>query len=138
MNTKEAGAIIVALLLVATLVAGLASAETRAVGSGSNASSVAIDLSTREGFSAVFAGEEAAVVEEPEPVEEEEPEESATDWWDIGSGFNYPEGYWDAITSPAPWPDMRGYWDMNSTSAPWPDMTGYWDMNSTPAPWPDM
>jgi hypothetical protein len=123
MNTKEAGAIIVALLLVATLVAGLASAETKVLGSGSKASNVAINLSTRDEFSTVLGGEEEeAVVEEPEPVEEEEPEEPITDWWGIGSGPNYPEGYWDMITSPAPWPDMTGYWGMNSTPAPWPDM----------------
>jgi len=122
MNTKEAGAIIVALLLVATLVAGLASAETKVLGSGSKASNVAITLSTRADFSPVFAGGEEAVVEEPEPVEPVEPEEPVTDWWGIGMGPNYPPGYWGLITSPAPWPDMTGYWDMKSTPAPWPDM----------------
>ncbi len=116
MVKKEAGAIIVALLLVATLGAGVANAIV--LGGGHNVSIVVIGNSTFDDF---FSNGFWDDVEEEEEKEEEETKgvdvgNASLDWLG-GNGTNWPFGYWN-ITSEAwkktfPWYNIPGYWGTN-------------------------
>jgi len=118
MLKKEVGTIIVALLLVATLGAGVANAEGVVLGGGHNVSMVVIGNST---FNDFFSNDFWDDVEEEEEEEEEETKgvdvgNASLDWLG-GNGTNWPFGYWD-ITSEAwkktfPWYDIPGYWGTN-------------------------
>lgn len=115
MVKKEACAIIVALLFVATLGAGVANAIV--LGGGHNVSIVVIGNSTFDDF---FSNDLWSDIEgEGEEKQEEETKgvdvgNASLDWLG-GSGTDWPFGYWD-ITSEAwkktfPWYDIPGYWD---------------------------
>jgi len=117
MVKKEVGAIIVALLLVATLGAGVANAEGVVLGGGYNNSIVVIGNSTFDDF---FSNDLLDDVKEEEKEEEETKGvalgTASLDWLG-GSGTNWPFGYWD-ITPEAwkrtfPWYDIPGYWGTN-------------------------
>ncbi|MGB7002208.1 MAG: hypothetical protein WBE22_09435 [Halobacteriota archaeon] len=116
MVKKEAGAIIVALLLVATLGAGVANAIV--LGGGHNVSMVVIGNSTFDDF---FSNDLLDEIEEEKEEEEEETKgvdvgNASLDWLG-GNGTDWPFGYWD-ITSEAwkktfPSYHIPGYWDTN-------------------------
>ena len=138
MVKKEVGAIIVALLLVATLGAGIASAKGVVIGGGYNDSSVDIGSST---FSELFttdlwngsfwdsvAGEVEAVKnaraarevnDTAEAVEKarevraaNETVEESPSLWLPGDKTSWPAGYWDVDPNyQTPWP--AGYWDVD-------------------------
>ena len=117
MVKKEAGAIIVALLFVATLGAGVANAVV--LGGGHNVSMVVIGNSTFDDF---FSNDLLDEIGEGGGEEEEEEAKgvdlgnASLDWLG-GNGTDWPFGYWD-ITSEAwkktfPSYYIPGYWDTN-------------------------
>ena len=117
MVKKEAGAIIVALLLVATLGAGVANAVV--LGGGHNVSMVVIGNSTFDDFFSNDLLDD--VVGEGGGEEEEETKgvdvgNASLDWLG-GNGTNWPFGYWDI--TPEAWKKtfpsyyIPGYWDTN-------------------------
>jgi len=138
MLKKEVGAIIVALLLVATLGAGVASASGVVIGGGYNDSSVDISSSS---FSELFttdlwngsfwdsAAEEVEAVKNArdarevndtaEAVEnarevraENDTAEESPSLWLPGDKTSWPAGYWEVDPNyQTYWPD--GYWDVN-------------------------
>jgi hypothetical protein len=116
MVKKEVGAIIVALLLVATLGAGVANAVV--LGGGHNVSMVVIGNSTFDDF---FSNDLLDDVGEGGEEEEEETKgvdlgNASLDWLG-GNGTNWPFGYWDI--TPEAWKKtfpsyyIPGYWDTN-------------------------
>ena len=147
MVKKEAGAIIVALLLVATLGAGVASAKGVVLGGGYNDSSVDISRSTFSDFfttdlwngsfwdsaaeKVVEAVEEARadrdLNETAEAVEEAREVRAGNEtaeaeepypFWLSGDKTSWPAGYWEVDpTYQTHWP--AGYWEVN-WSIPWP------------------
>ena len=136
MVKKEAGAIIVALLFVATLGAGVANAVV--LGGGHNVSIVDIGSSTFDDF---FSNDLWDDIEEVEEVEEEEKAKgvdvgnASLDWLG-GNRTDWPFGYWDT-TSEAwkrtfPWYGT-GYWDITSEAwkrtFPSYHIPGYWDVD---------
>ena len=139
MLKKEVGAIFAALLLVATLGAGVASAIV--LGGGYNNSIVVIGNSTFDDFFSndLWDGSFWDYVAEKEEEEEETKGEdvgnASLDWLG-GNGTNWPFGYWDT-TSEAwektfPWYGT-GYWDTTpdawKKTFPWHNMPGYWGTN---------
>jgi len=131
MLKKEVGAIIVALLLVATLGAGVASASGVVIGGGYNGSSVDTssiifsDFFTTDLWNGSFwdsaAEKVVEAVEEAradrdlnETAEAEEP----YPFWLSGDKTSWPAGYWEVDpTYQTHWP--AGYWEVN-WSIPWP------------------
>nr|QNO54534.1 hypothetical protein BGNFGLGO_00005 [Methanosarcinales archaeon ANME-1 ERB7] len=146
MVKKEAGAIIVALLLVATLGAGVASAKGVVIGGGYNDSSVDIssssfsdflttdlwngsfwDSAAEEEVEAVKKAREAREVNKTaEAVENArearaendtaEAEESDSFWQSVDK-TNWPTGYW-AVDPNYQTDRPAGYWDVNWTIIP--------------------
>ena len=115
MVKKEAGTIIVALLLVATLGAAVANASGVVLGGGHNVSIVVIGNSTFDDF---FSNDfwDDVEEEEEEGTKGDDVGNASLDWLG-GNGTNWPFGYWD-ITSEAwkktfPWYDIPGYWGTN-------------------------
>jgi hypothetical protein len=117
MVKKEAGAIVVALLVVATLGASVASASGRAIGGEYNGSSVDIGSST---FSVFFPN---VTIWSPPVAEEEAVEEAAavteTDlspyFWTYEGKTPRPPGYW-AVTDyqkEFSWSVLPNYWTVN-------------------------
>jgi len=147
MLKKEVGAIFAALLLVATLGAGVASASGVVIGGGYNDTSQDISRSTFSDFfttdlwngsfwdsvaeKVVEAVEEARadrdVNETAEAVEEAREVRAGNEtaeaeepypFWLSGDKTSWPAGYWDVDpTYQTHWP--AGYWDVN-WSIPWP------------------
>jgi len=147
MVKEEVGAIIVALLLVATLGAGVASASGVVIGGGYNDTSQDIDSST---FSDFFTTDlwngsfwDSAAEKVVEAVEEARAARDANEtadvvqnaidaragnetaeaeepypFWLSGDKTSWPAGYWEVDpTYQTHWP--AGYWDVN-WSIPWP------------------
>ncbi|MGB7002207.1 MAG: hypothetical protein WBE22_09430 [Halobacteriota archaeon] len=122
MLKKEVGAIIVALLLVATLGAGVASASGVVIGGGYNDTSLDISSSS---FSELFTTDLwngsfwDSVAEEVEAVENarearaaNETAEESPSFWLPGDKTSWPAGYWNVDPNyQTYWPD--GYWDVN-------------------------
>ena len=138
MVKKEVGAIFAALLLVATLGAGVASASGVVIGGGYNDSSVDIGSST---FSELFTtdlwngsfwdsvaeeeveavknardardvNETAEAVEKARAANETAEAEEPYSFWLPGDKTNWPPGYWDVDPRyQTNWPP--GYWDVN-------------------------
>lgn len=136
MVKKEVGAIIVALLLVATLGAGVANAVV--LGGGHNVSMVVIGNSTFDDF---FSNDLLDDVGEGGEEEEEETKgvdlgNASLDWLG-GNGTDWPFGYWD--TTSEAWKKtfpsyyIPGYWDTTpdawQRTFPWHDIPGYWDVD---------
>jgi hypothetical protein len=114
MLKKEVGAIIVALLLVATLGAGVANAIV--LGGGHNVSMVVIGNSTFDDFFSNDLWDEIEEEEEEEETKGVAVGNTSLDWLG-GNGTNWPFGYWD-ITPEAwkktfPWYNIPGYWGTN-------------------------
>ena len=112
MVKKEAGAIIVALLLVATLGAGVANAVV--LGGGHDVPIVVIGNSTFDDFFSNDLLDE--IEEEDEKAKGVDVGNASLDWLG-GNGTDWPPGYWD-ITSEAwkktfPSYHIPGYWDTN-------------------------
>ena len=140
MLKKEVGAIFAALLLVATLGAGVASAEGVVLGGGYNDTSV--DTSSFI-FSEFFTTDlwngsfwdhvaEEGVAEERKEMREAEEEESDP-FWLSGGKTDRPAGYWDVNLSEGKTPRPAGYWDVNpdfyKRGFSWYNISGYWDVN---------
>ncbi len=147
MVKKEVGAIFAALLLVATLGAGVASASGVVIGGGYNDSSVDISRSTfsdffttdlwngsfwdsvaekeveavKEARAARDLNETAEAVEEARAdrdLNETAEAEEPYPFWLSGDKTSWPAGYWEVDpTYQTHWP--AGYWDVN-WSIPWP------------------
>jgi len=147
MLKKEVGAIFAALLLVATLGAGVASASGVVLGGGYNDSSVDISRSIFSNFfttdlwngsfwdsvaevepeavknvrDARDVNDTAEAVEKAREVRagnETAEAEEADSLWLPGNRTSWPAGYWDVDpTYQTHWP--AGYWDVNWT-IPWP------------------
>jgi hypothetical protein len=126
MKTKEAGAIIVALLLVAALTAGFASAKTLVLGGGYKPAVVIINTNTT--YEDLLTNETAG-----EQEVEKEPEELPSDWLEEEKE-KFPQGYWD--TSAGAWQKtmpvntVPGYWGYNpgawQRTMPVNRAPGYW------------
>jgi len=151
MVKKEAGAIFAALLLVATLGVGVASAKGVEVGGGYNDPSVDTGSST---FSEFFTTDlwngsfwdyvaEEGVAEERKEMREAEAEESDLFWLSEGK-TDRPAGYWDVnpdfykrgfswYGSDGKTDRPAGYWEISyyeyQSSFPWFDIPGYWDVD---------
>ena len=123
MVKKEAGAIIVALLLVATLGAGVASAKGVVIGGGYNDTSLDISSSSFSDFltTDLWNGSfwDSAAEEEVEAVkkarearEVNDTAEESDSLWLPGDKTPWPAGYWEVDPNyQTYWPD--GYWDVN-------------------------
>ncbi|RCV63394.1 hypothetical protein C5S53_14155 [Methanophagales archaeon] len=114
MVKKEVGVIFVALLVVATLGAGVANAIV--LGSGHDVSYVDIGSSTFGDFFSNDLWDDIEEVEEEEKAKGVELGNASRDWLG-GGGTDWPFGYWD-ITSEAwkrtfSWYDVPGYWDVD-------------------------
>ena len=126
MLKKKVGAIIVALLLVATLGAGVASASGVVIGGGYNDSSVDISRSIFSNFftTDLWNGSfwDSVAEEEVNETAKAEAEESDSFWLSEGKTPR-PAGYWDVIPDSYKrgfsWYGIPGYWDVNWT-IPWP------------------
>jgi len=146
MVKKEVGAIIVALLLVATLGAGVASVSGVVIGGEYNDSSVDIGSSTFSDFfttdlwngsfwdsaaeeevEAVKNAREAREVRANETAEavenarearaENDTAEESDSFWQSGDKTSWPAGYWEVDPNyQTDWP--AGYWDVNWTIIP--------------------
>ncbi|HID20437.1 MAG TPA: hypothetical protein EYP28_05840, partial [Methanophagales archaeon] len=118
MKTKEAGAIIVALLLVAALAAGVANAETLVLGGEYKPSMLIINSSNYADSLINSSTPEELLTNETEGEQEaeKEPEELPSDWLEEEKE-KFPQGYWD--TSAGAWQKTmpvnreQGYWDYN-------------------------
>ena len=120
MLKKEVGAIFAALLLVATLGAGVASAEGVVLGGGYNDTSVDI---SRAIFSDFFTTDlwngsfwDSVAEEEVEEVNETAEAEEPYPFWLSGDKTSWPAGYWEVdpnYQSDFAWYSIPGYWDVN-------------------------
>jgi hypothetical protein len=136
MKKKEVGAIIVALLLVAALAAGVASAETLVLGDEYkppiliiNSNTTYEDLLTNRSTPEELLTNET----EGEQEAEKEPEELPSDWLEEEKE-KFPQGYWD--TSAGAWQKtmpvntVPGYWGYNpgawQKTMPVNTVPGYW------------
>ena len=116
MLKKEVGAIFAALLLVATLGAGVASAEGVVLGGGYNDTSVDISRSI---FSDFFTTDlwngsfwDYVAEEEVEEVNETAEVEESDSFWLSRDKTRWPAGYWEVDPNYLThWP--AGYWDVN-------------------------
>ena len=125
MVKKEVVAILVALLFVATLAAGVASAKGVAIGRGYNGSSD--DFFTSVPWNGSFwdyvaeKGELEAVREAREAAKADA--EKNLSFWDSGDKTPRPAGYWDIDPNykekSFPSYSIRGYWDVKY-GFPWP------------------
>jgi len=123
MLKEEVGAIFAALLLVATLGAGVASAEGVVLGGGYNDTSVDMSSSIFSDFFTTdlwngsfwdYVAEEGVEEEEEAAAEAEE----SDSFLPSGDKTSWPAGYWEVDpTYRTHWP--AGYWDVN-LSMPWP------------------
>ena len=138
MVKKEVGAIFAALLLVATLGAGVASASGVVIGGGYNDTSVDISSSSFSDFltsdlwngsfwdsvaeeeveavknarDARDVNETAEAVEKARAANETAEAEEPYSFWLPGDKTNWPPGYWDVDPRyQTNWPP--GYWDVN-------------------------
>jgi len=141
MVKKEVGAIFAALLLVATLGAGVASASGVVIGGGYNDTSVDIDSSTFSDFFTtdlwngsfwdyVAEGEAEAVKKARDARDLNETAEAVENAREVRAGnetveAEEPYPFWLSGDKTS-WP--AGYWDVDPTyQTHWP--AGYWDVN---------
>jgi len=139
MLKKEVGAIFAALLLVATLGAGVASASGVVIGGGYNDSSVDISRSVfsdffttdlwNDSFWVSVAEEEVEAVKKARDAREvndtAEAVEKARDARAANETVEESPSLW-LPGDKTPWP--AGYWDVDPTyQTPWP--AGYWDVD---------
>nr|CBH36704.1 hypothetical secreted protein [uncultured archaeon]CBH39644.1 hypothetical secreted protein [uncultured archaeon] len=156
MVKKEVGAIFAALLLVATLGAGVASAEGVVLGGGYNDTSVDISSSTFSDFfttdlwngsfwdsvaeeveavknarAAREVNDTAEAVEKAREVRAaNETVEESPSLWLPGDKTSWPAGYWDVDPNyQTHWP--AGYWKIDpryGRAFTWPGSQKYWDV----------
>jgi hypothetical protein len=149
MNAAKMGTILVSVIVLISLIAGLASAEGVVLGSGNKPAMMVINGSTYGQF---FAGEREEGQEQggEEGEAQEEEEEPQSDWlegdglpegWDSDFGtnmsWNNSPRYWDTSfggwKQTMPWYNIPEYWNTNfdtwKQTMPWYNVPEYWDIN---------